>query len=164
MSKKAMRLGADGFADIVNPHTDTRQPRLVRLVGHQQQVIEHSERIRAQIRIGQIGLQYDLRIGEITHIQGSDIFRGAFVRDPKNAATIRELLESDSFARVAKSVQVVMGDELHVFDFLVVGCHHASLQKKKAFQSFQTFKSFKPFQRHSVHRLRVPRGTNGGLV
>jgi hypothetical protein len=24
-----------------------------------------------------------------------------------------------------------MGDELHVFDFLVVGCHHASLNKKK---------------------------------
>src|SRR4029453_13784173 len=129
--EKSDALGRRWVADIVNPHTDTRQPRLVRLVGHQQQVIEHSERIRAQIRIGQIGLQYDLRIGEITHIQGSDIFRGPFGRDPKNAAPIRELLESNALSGVAEAIQVVMGDQLHVFDFLVVGCHRTSLYKKK---------------------------------
>src|SRR4029453_334097 len=143
--EKSDALGRRWVADIVNPHTDTRQPRLVRLVGHQQQVIEHSERIRAQIRIGQIGLQYDLRIGEITHIQGSDVLRGAFVPDPKNAAPIRELLESNAFARVAKSVQVVMGDQLHVFDFLVVPRQRASSYKKR-FQSFERFQSFKSFQ------------------
>jgi hypothetical protein len=57
--------------------------------------------------------------------------------DPKDAAPISKLLEGDSFAGVTESVQVVMGDQLHVFDFLVVGRHRASLIKKKPFQSFQ---------------------------
>ena len=49
--------------------------------------------------------------------------------DPKDAATIRELLESNSFPSVAKSIQVVMGNQLHVFDFLIVSRHHPSFEK-----------------------------------
>ena len=66
--------------------------------------------------------------------------------DPKNPATIGKLLESDSFSRVAESIQVVMGNQFHVFDFLIVRRHRASSHKKKPFQSFQSFKSFKSFK------------------
>jgi hypothetical protein len=48
------------------------------------------------------------------------------MRDPKDAPPIGELLESDSFAGVAKAIQVVMGDQLHVFYFLIVRRHRAS--------------------------------------
>jgi hypothetical protein len=35
-------------------------------------------------------------------------------------------LESNSFACVPESIQVVMGNQFHVFDFLIVGRHYAS--------------------------------------
>ena len=59
------------------------------------------------------------------------------MRDPKDAPTVRELLESDSFAAVAKSIQVMMGNQLHVFDFLIVRCHDTSPDKLIAFKPFK---------------------------
>jgi hypothetical protein len=65
------------------------------------------------------------------------------MRDPKDAPTVSELLKSDAFAAVAKSIQVMTGNQFHVFDFLIVRCHWTSSAKREPFQSFQ---SFKPFQ------------------
>src|ERR671922_1264941 len=133
-------------ADVVDSHADARQSGLVRLVGDQQQVTKQRQRVRAQVRIRQIGLQYDLRVGQVAHVHSGEVFGSAFMRDPKDALTVRELLKSDAFAAVAKSIQVMMGNQLHVFDFLIVRCHWASSHKEKPFHSFQSFQTFQAFK------------------
>ncbi len=78
------------------------------------------------MRIGQVGLHNDFGVGQIADIHAGNILRSTFVRDPEDAPTIGELLKRDSFATVAEAVQIVMGDQFHVFDFLTLCCHRAS--------------------------------------
>jgi hypothetical protein len=75
--------------------------------------------------------------------------------DPKDAAPIGELLESDSFAGVAKAVQVVMGDQLHVFYFLIVGRHRASLRRGKTVPVVLNVPNVQAIRiRNSKHEIR----------
>ena len=100
--------------DVEQLHAGGLQPLFLRLVGHRHDVPAGLERIRAHVGLRQVGLHHHLGLARIGHVDGGEILRRAFVREPEDAAAVGRDLDRHAFAHAAEAVEQVMADELEI--------------------------------------------------
>ena len=87
---------------------------LLRLVGDRHDVAGDVERVRAHMRLRQVGLHHDLRIARIGDVDAGEILRRAFVRQPGDAAAVLGELHRDAFAHAAEAAEIVLRQQLEI--------------------------------------------------
>ena len=115
-------------ADVVDAHPRPGLARLLRLVGDQHCVAHNGERVGAQVRVVEVRLHDDLGVGDVRDVHAGDVLGGALMGHVEYAAARPVLVEVDAFADVSEAVEQVVGNELHVADFLRLRSHSASFE------------------------------------
>ena len=90
-----------------------------RLIGDCQKVAGHLQRIRAHPVVRQLRLADDLGLARIADVDAGEIRRCGFMRDPQYAPAVASDLHRHTFAAIAESAQIVMGDQFHVEGFVL---------------------------------------------
>src|SRR5262249_50559821 len=62
----------------------------------------------------QVGLHHHLGLAWIGYVDGGEILRRAFMREPEDAAAVGRDLDRHAFAHAAQTVEQVMADELEI--------------------------------------------------
>ncbi len=101
---------------------------LLHLVGNRHDVADGLQRVGAHVGGRQVGLHDDLGRARIGDVDGGEILRRAFMRQPQDAPAILGDLDRHALAHAAEAIELVMGDELEVARYgLVAGlgrdCH-----------------------------------------
>src|SRR5262245_8595120 len=84
------------------------QPLLFRLIGDRHDVADGLQRIRAHVRLRQIGPSDDLRGSWIADVDGREVLWCALVSQPQNAASVLGDLNRHTLANAAEAVELVM--------------------------------------------------------
>ena len=113
-------------ADVEQVETRGRQPRRLRLVGNRHHVADDVERIRAHLRVRQLGLDHDPRGARIGHVDAGEVLRRRFVREPQDAAAVARELHRHALADAAEALQLVMGEKAHVERERLIGARSGS--------------------------------------
>ncbi len=87
---------------------------LLRLIGDRQDVAGHFQRVRAHIRVRQVGLHHHLRVARVGDVDAGEILRRAFMRQPHDAAAVLGDLTCHAFAHAAEAAQFVLGQQLEI--------------------------------------------------
>ena len=111
-------LGRFRVAYVENTHAGAGLAVLTGLVGYQHGVADDRQGVGAQVVIVQVGLGHDLRVGQIGNVHAGKVLGRAFVGHVENAASVGCLVQVHSLAEIVVPVQINVGYELHVFDFL----------------------------------------------
>ena len=87
---------------------------LLGLVGDRHQVAAGLQRVRAHVGLRQVGLHHHLGLARIGHVDGGEILRRAFMRQPEDAAAVRRDLDRHAFAHAAEAVEQVVAEQLEI--------------------------------------------------
>ena len=89
-------------------------PDLLRLIGDRQDVAGHLQRVRAHMRLRQVGLHHHFRLARIGDVDAGEILRRAFVRQPDDAAPVLGDLHRHAFAHAAEAAEIVLRQQLEI--------------------------------------------------
>jgi hypothetical protein len=103
-----------GHRDVEQLEAGRSESRLLRLIRDRHRVAYDVERIRAHLRMGQLGLDHDPRRARIADVDSGEVLRRRLVREPQDAAAVACELHRHALADAAEAREVVMGEEAHV--------------------------------------------------
>ena len=110
---------------------------LLALIGHRHGVAADLERVGAHVGLRQIGLHDDFGLARIGHVDGGEILRRAFVRQPDDAAAVRRDLDRHAFAHAAEAIELVLGEQLEIpADRLVAALQRALFGHQGLLEAF----------------------------
>ena len=103
-----------GIGDVEDLEPGRREASGLRLVGHDEQITRHIERVRAHVAVGQVGLEDDRGLARIGDVDRGDVLRRRLVREPQHPAAVARELDDHALAHVAEAAEVVLREQPHV--------------------------------------------------
>jgi hypothetical protein len=86
------------------------------LIGDRHHIPASLQRVRPHVGVRQIGLADHFRLARIGHIDGSEILRRAFVRQPDDAPPVGRDLHRHSLAHAAEASEHIVRQKLEIPD------------------------------------------------
>ena len=108
------RPRAGGIGHVEDLEARRLHARTARLVGHDEEVADQVERVRAHLAVRQVALEDHARPPRLGHVDAGDVLRPGLVGQPQHTATVPRELDDHALAAVAEAVQGMVGEELHV--------------------------------------------------
>ena len=102
------------LADVEEIEARRLQVHLARLVRNRHHVADDVERVRAHLRVRQLGLHHHLEVLRIGDVDRGEVLRRRLVRHPQDPAPVLRELHAHALADAAEARELVVRQQLHV--------------------------------------------------